>query len=141
MVPQALFMPKINDYCLSNLDKKYHLNKLEKNKTYIDFYNLVFDIYNQNDFGAKSLYTLCIKNKNKLEFLDKYFRTFFNVSKYKQLRKTDNGKRAMNWNWHKLLNDELANLLEIADLSELLDNYFYKIFAIKEQNIISNNFG
>jgi len=141
MVPQTLFMPKINDYGLSNLDKKYHLNKLEKNKTYIDFYNLVFDIYNQNDFGAKSLYTLCIKNKRKLEFLDKYFRTFFNVNQYKQLRKTDNGKRAMNWNWHKLLNDELANLLEIVDLSELLNNYFYKIFAYKQQDIISNKFG
>ena len=46
----------------------------------------------------------------------------------------------MNWNWHKLLNDELANLLEIVDLSELLNNYFYKIIAYKQQDIITNKF-
>ena len=77
-VPVSKFMPKINDFGMTNLNEKYSDTTLTKTHN-ADFFNILYDVYDGGNLGAKSLSELLKKNKTKLDFIKKYFNKFFNV--------------------------------------------------------------
>jgi hypothetical protein len=77
-VPVDMFLPKITDFGMTNLNDKYHDVKLVKDN-WSDFYNITWDIYDGACLGSKSLSKIFENNKKKLEFIKKYFNTFFNI--------------------------------------------------------------
>lgn len=125
-VPQKLFFPKISDFGMTNLDKKAHDSKLMKSTTK-DAYNIVYDIYNGGNLGARSLSELCKDDPDKISFLKEYFGNYFNVTAVDEYR--SNSAPNMNWDWNSILDSSFANTIGMREPEELLDNYFYNIFA------------
>jgi hypothetical protein len=147
-VPQKRFFPKINDFGYTNLDDTNHANKIDV-PVLIDFYNIVIDIYDGQNFGANSLMSLLHEqspfnvpdlgnmNKSKLDdvkirCIRQYFSTFLNVDKFDELKRTS--QKLMDVNWGHIADKEFREYIEFADPKKLME-YFYNIFG-KKNNII-----
>ena len=120
-----MFYPKINDFGLTNLDKDNKDVKLYDNE-YKDMYNILYDVYNGGNLGAKSLSEILKENDYKIKFVKKYFSNYFNVDKVDEFVK--NSKKNMDWDWYNILDDEFRNEIELKNPKELLENYFYPKF-------------
>lgn len=125
IIPQILFFPKINDFGLTNLNKKYCNTELFQND-YKDIYNILLDVYDGGNLGAESLTKLLQEDNYKKDFLNKYFSNFFNVNKIQQFKKNNNNN--INWDWNNILSDEYRKEIEIKHPDVLLKNYFYPKF-------------
>lgn len=140
-VPVLGFCPKISDFGMTNLDKTHHDRQLEISELN-DFFNFVLDVYDGGNLGSASMSTLFIKNKKdskkKLEFLDSYFSTFFNIKKIKKLLKVS--RNEILWNWTILRDDDLRRKLKVKTPTELLSKYFVNIFPFDESHKIVDTF-
>jgi len=124
-VPQKKYYPKINDFGYTNLDEKNTHFKLQKSE-YKDIYNIILDVYNGGNLGAKSLTELCKENPDKIKFLKMYFSNYFNVDVIDEFKK--NSKEETDRNWNNILDDEYLKKIEMKNPTDLLNNYFYNIF-------------
>ncbi len=125
-VPQKKFFPKINDFGYTNLDSNIHNEHLFKSD-YKDVYNLILDVYDGGNMGGDSLSTLCKDNNYKMQFLKKYFSTFFNVSAIDEFKKKSPDE--MKFNWHNILDDDFMQSVGIIHPDALLNGYFHGIFG------------
>jgi hypothetical protein len=98
-VPANILFIKINDFGMNNLSSKFHKeNNLTRpfiKNPYRDYFSIIYDIYNGGNLGGKSLLKL-IKNKDKIENIDKYFNKLINVKNIKKIIKNNN-KRCLDW--------------------------------------------
>lgn len=131
-IPQKLFFPKINDFGLTNLNKKYHDVNLFNSSTK-DIYNLIYDIYDGSNLGGKSLMSLCEQDEYKNKFIKSYFSNFFNVDIIDHYKSNSNVH--MNWDWNNILDEEFSKKIEIKEPLYLMENYFYDIFCKNNENI------
>jgi hypothetical protein len=133
---------KINDFGLTQLDKtieqKYNSSNPIINNPYRDYFSILYDIYNGNNYGSNSLYNL-IKNKNKLEKIDKYFNNFMNISIIKKIIKY-NKKQELDWYWNITFEPNIIKLFKIKKFDDLI-NYFSKIFVYDEKHNIIEEYG
>lgn len=131
-VPQLKFFPKINDFGITNLNEKYRDGKLFKSDVK-DIYNILLDVYNGGNVGAKSLMELCKDYENKKKFLKKYFGNYFDVDIIDEY--IANNKNIMDWSWNNILDEEFMKSTKIQSPEYLLDNYFNKIFGKINENV------
>lgn len=125
-VPQKKFLPKIADFGYSNLNQQHSYSKLKKSE-YRDIYNIILDVYNGQNLGAKSLRFLCQKDDAKKAFLDEYFSNFFNVKIIKKY--IENSPGLMRWNWEDILDEKFRKSIQMKGPNELLNGYFYRKFG------------
>lgn len=134
-IPQKKFYPKINDFGMTNLNDEYKNIKLYKSE-YKDIYNILFDIYNGQNLGSKSLCELCKDDENKIKFLKRYFSTYFDVYVIDEYKITAKGE--MDRNWSNILDDKFLQSIKMKHPKDLLDHYFYDIFGKINKNLDSN---
>jgi len=127
-VPQKKYFPKINDFGYTNLNEKYKTNKL-KQKSVIDIYNLIYDVYNGQNLGGTSLTKLLEGDTHKLEFLKKYFNNYFNVDMVNSYK--TNSQVNMNNDWNNIDDDEFRVSIGLKNPEDLMKNYFSKTFSYK----------
>jgi hypothetical protein len=136
-VPDDIFIPKISDFGLSNLNEKYHDVKLVKSQ-WVDFYNITWDIYNGACLGSTSLTKLFESNSNKLQFIKKYFNTYFNVKRVDTLKKLN--PIYMNTGWYSVFDKKFSSYINYKDPIYLFKKYFIKIFPYNPEHEIEQEF-
>lgn len=150
-VPQKTFFPKINDfgYTSLNAETQEKLFKMKPHKSKLrDMYNILFDVYDGANLGAKSLMALCRDTVNnngeesdnqsinpKMKFIRSYFSTYFDVDKVDELKKT--APRNMKCDWGIARNSEFVKEINLREPEDLLKNYFSKIFGAINTNVKS----
>ncbi len=136
-VPVDLFLPKISDFGNSNLNEKYHDVKLTKDYR-VDFYNITWDIYDGACLGSTSLTKLVGSNKNKLEFIKKYFNTYFNTKRIDLLKKLN--PLYMNTGWYNTFDKKFSTYINYKEPIYLFKKYFLKIFPYDPEHQIEQEF-
>lgn len=136
-VPVDMYMCKITDYGMSNLNEKYNDCKLLDDNN-ADFFNILYDVYNGNNLGSNSLTNLLKKKKLKIKFVKKYFNTFFNVEHIEKLKKLDISN--MNWNWTNTFDKDFISYIEFKKPEKIMLNYFVKIFEYNSEHEIEQEF-
>lgn len=127
-VSETPFIPKINDFGMTNLDKHIkHTEKLYKSD-YKDIYNLLLDLYNGGNLGSESLTKLM--SKKKLPMIKSYFATFFDVGVIDLYIK--NNKYQMDWDWYTVLDDDFIKSIKMKTPEYLMEHYFYDLFGDKK---------
>jgi hypothetical protein len=136
-VPVDMFIPKITDYGMANLNEKYHDVKLIK-PHWVDFYNITWDIYDGACLGSQSLSKLFESNPNKLSFLKKYFNTYFNVKRLDNLKKLN--PNYMNSGWYSVFDKKFSSYINYKEPIYLFKKYFIKIFPYDKLHEIEQEF-
>jgi len=133
---------KINDFSMNQLSKSFYIknnkNNLIINDHYRDYFSIIYDVYNGANLGSKSLKTL-IKNKNKLEKIDKYFNKFINVKIINKIIK-NNKKNHLDWDWGKTEDPNVIKLFGLKPIKYYI-LYFINIFQYNKNNEIVYEFG
>jgi hypothetical protein len=155
LVPQKTFFPKINDFGYTSLDAETQeeLFEIKPYKSKMrDMYNILYDVYDGGDLGAKSLMSLCrdrVKNDDnneddkekeqplnrKLKFIRSYFSTFFDVDTVDEFKKKSPGN--MNWDWDIAVIPQFVKEINLREPEDLLKNYFSEVFGTMNTNIRS----
>ena len=102
--------------------------------------HVIFETTNEYDgnLGGKSLHSL-IKNKNKLDSLDKYFNQFINIKTIKQIIK-NNKKEKLDWDWSKMIDLNLVKLFKMKQPLEYL-KHFEQIYPYDKNHEIIEEYG
>jgi hypothetical protein len=133
---------KISDFGLCQLDKdsftRFNISTNIVKDTYRDYFSILYDIYNGGNLGGKSLHSL-IKNKNKLDSLDKYFNQFINIKTIKQIIK-NNKKEKLDWDWSKMIDLNLVKLFKMKQPLEYL-KHFEQIYPYDKNHEIIEEYG
>jgi hypothetical protein len=136
-VPTLDFTPKISDFGEVTLNNKYKQYSLVKDY-YNDWYNIVFDIYDGNCHGGKSLSALL--SKSKKPFLKKYFSNYLNINVIDKI--TKNGKRNhLIYSWAKTHDENFVNLIGLKSPFYMIEYYFSKLFEYNPNHKIAQEFG
>ena len=125
-VPITKFIPKITDFGMTNLNEKYSDTTLTKTHD-SDFFNILYDVYDGGNLGAKSLSELLKKNKLKLDFIKKYFNKFFNVKMIDKFKKSN--QNVMNWGWTNTFDKDFKDKINFKNPENLMFDYFLKLLA------------
>ena len=136
-IPVDIFMPKITDYGLTNLNEKYYTVKLIK-PYWIDFYNITWDIYDGACLGSQSLSKLFEFNNDKLNFIKKYFNTYFNIKRLDNLKKLN--PYYMNSGWYSVFDKKFSSYINYKEPEYLFKKYFFKIFPYDITHEIEQEF-
>lgn len=160
-VPQKTFFPKMNDFGYTSLDAETQeeLFEIKSHKSNLrDMYNILFDVYDGGNLGARSLMSLCrdsMKNNDnnnankggnessnvnppqsrKMKFIRSYFSTYFDVEKIDELKAA--APQNMNWDWDIARDSEFIKEIKLREPEDLLKNYFGKIFGSINSNVRS----
>jgi hypothetical protein len=136
-IPVIKFTSKITDFGMTNLNEKYSDTILTK--TYdADFFTILYDVYNGGNLGSKSLSELLKKNKIKLNFIKKYFNTFFNVKIVDKFIKSN--KIVMDWGWNNIFDKDFRDKIELKSPKHILNEYFLKLYPYDETHVIRQTF-
>ena len=119
------FNPKINDFGLSNLNKKYKQTNVLIDSDYKDIYLFILDIY--HIIVDQAWYNKKLINRKKFELIREYFNSFFDINKIEEF--TENHPWQMYWNWNQTLDPDFVKAINAKHPDWLLKNYF-NIFAI-----------
>jgi hypothetical protein len=136
-VPIGIFMPKITDFGNSNLNEKFHNVKLIKSHS-VDFYNITLDVYDGACLGSKSLTKIFESNQNKLQFVKKYFNTYFNVKRVDTLKKLN--QSYMNTSWYSVFDKKFSSYINYKEPIYLFKKYFNLIFPYDISHEIEQEF-
>jgi hypothetical protein len=133
---------KINDFGMNQLTnvlfKKYDIKDKIIDNPYRDYFSIIYDVYNGGNLGANSL-TKLIKNKDKINQIDKYFSNFIDVKRIKQIIKNSH-KRELDWNWNKTYDVDFVKLLKLKDFNTYL-KYFINIYPYDKEHKIVEEYG
>lgn len=136
-VPIDMFMPKISDFGNSNLNDKHHNVKLTKDHR-VDFYNITLDIYDGACLGSTSLTKLVGTNKSKLDFIKKYFNTYFNTKRIDNLKNLN--PTYMNTQWYSTFDKKFSTYINYKEPVYLFKKYFLKVFPYDISHQIEQEF-
>jgi hypothetical protein len=136
-VPADMYLPKITDYGLANLDEKFNSVKLIK-PYWIDFYNITWDIYDGACLGSQSLSKLFESNDEKLNFIKKYFNTYFNTKRLDNLKKLN--PNYMNSGWYSVFDKKFSLYINYKEPEYLFKKYFIQIFPYDSTHEIEQEF-
>lgn len=136
-VPVGIYVPKISDFGLTNLDDKLHDVKLIKDH-WVDFYNITWDVYDGACLGSTSLSNLFDTNSNKLGFIKKYFNTYFNTKRLDMLKKIN--PNYMNSGWYNTFDKKFSSYINYKEPKYLFKKYFNKIFSYDPTHEIEQEF-
>ena len=141
-VPANIIYIKLNDFGMNDLSLKFY-KKNKINEPFIknphrDYFSIIYDIYNGENLGGKSLLSL-IKNNDKIKNIDEYFNKFLNIKIIKKIIEKKH-KRHLDWDWSKTLDKNVVELLGIKD-SDYYLKHFVKIFPYKNEHNIVEEYG
>ncbi len=140
-LPANGYMCKITDFGYSNVNKSMHESPLLVKSPHEDVFNILYDIYDGGNLGAKSSLTIAKKRKNKMKmrFIKKYFSQFFNTKIMDTIQKKGK-KHILNWDWRKFYDPQMSKLLKVKHPYEYL-KYFTKIYPMKSDHTIIQSYG
>ena len=141
-IPHNGICIKFNDFGMNYISQKFNKNFIKDriviHNPYRDYFSIIYDIYNGSNLGSNSLNNL-IKNKSKLQDIDKYFKNFIDVNIIKKIIK-NNKKEMLDWDWNKTYDEKIVKLLKIQNFKDKI-GYFKKLYPYNKNNKIKNIYG
>lgn len=140
-VPASGYITKLTDFGHSNLNGKNLKTGSLTKSPYEDVFNIIYDIYHGQNFGAESCVSIARKRKNekKEKFLHKYFSKFINTKLIVEAEKNKQ-KQYIDKEWHKFYDPEMSKLFKVKLPKEYL-KHFVKIYPKNDNHNIVEEFG
>jgi hypothetical protein len=105
---------------------------------YRDYFSILYDVYDGENLGGKSLMSL-IKSSTKKKRIDDYFKQFIDVAVFKKVMKNEK-KKFLDRNWNKTYDKEFVRLVGMLPIKKYL-KHFKTVFKADDSHHIAREYG